>query len=283
MGYPSWAVPIVRSGESAIHYLDTGRGVPVVLVHSGGLSSRQWFRWTPRLETTHRVVALDLLGAGASDPVPPAAPFHFSQDVAALDAVLDALATPYHLVGHSYGGLIALTSARLRPARVLSLSLFEPVAFGVLYSTGDAAGVHNLESYDHDGTFLDDAAGGSEPWMERFVDWWQGAGAWQGLPAPSRAAFLKVGRKVFQEVRSLTADRTPHGAYAALAAPTLLMTAKRSPLAAQRVCAVLARTLPRAELATYDDAGHMAPITHAQTICERVAAHVRAHDPAPTA
>jgi pimeloyl-ACP methyl ester carboxylesterase len=276
-------VPTFRSGDFTIHYLDAGRGVPVVLVHSGGLSSRQWTRWTPRLEGTHRVVAPDLLGSGASDPVPPEAPFHFSQDVAALDAVLDALATPFHLVGHSYGGLVALTSARQRPARVLSLSLFEPVAFGVLYSAGDAAGIHSLESYDHDGTFLDDAAGGSEPWLERFIDWWQGAGAWQALPAPSRAAFLKVGRKVFQEVRSLTADRTPHEAYAGLTPPALVMTAKRSPLAAQRVCAILARALPRAELVTFDDAGHMAPLTHAHVISERVAAHVRAHDPAPTA
>jgi pimeloyl-ACP methyl ester carboxylesterase len=264
---------LVASGRS-IHVRDQGSGVPVVLVHSGGLSSRQWTRVASRLTPTHRVLAPDLLGSGESDPVPPG-DFHFHEDVAVLDAILDSLDGDHHLVGHSYGGLIALTSARLRPARVLSLSLFEPVAFGVLYSARDEAAIRDLEREDDDGTFLDDALGGKEPWMQRFIDWWQGPGTWLSLPEPSRAGMLAVGRKVFQEVRSLTADRTPHEAYASLQIPTLLMTAAGSPLAARRVCAILAEAM-RAELVTIADGGHMAPLTHAHFVGERIAAHVRA-------
>lgn len=271
-------MPSLDVGARRAHYLDSGRGTPVLMVHSGGLSSRQWTRLTSRLSATHRVVAPDLFGVGGSDPVPPGE-FHFHEDVAILDALLDALIDgPYHLVGHSYGGLVGLMAALRRPERVRSIALFEPVAFGVLYSAGDDAGIHDLEGYDADGTFFDDARGGSEPWMERFIDWWQGQGAWRALPESSRQAFLRVGRKVFQEVRSLTADRTPHAAYARLTAPTLLMRGARSPLAARNVCAILARTMPRAELVTLEDAGHMAPLTHGQTVGDRIAAHVRAAD-----
>lgn len=275
------SVPSVRSQDRAIHYLDRGAGPLVVLVHSGGLSSRQWARFAARLSGTYRVVAPDLLGSGASDPVPPDEPFDYRQDVAALDAVLDAVldaGARCHLVGHSYGGLVALTSARLRPARVRSLALFEPVCFGVLYSAGDREGIANLEDYDHDGTFFDDASGGSEAWLERFVDWWQGQGAWRGLADPAREAMIGVGRKVFQEVRSLTADRTPHEAYAGLSLPALLMTGERSPIAAQRVCEILARTMPRATLERFADAGHMAPLTHGHAFGERVTAFFRAEE-----
>jgi pimeloyl-ACP methyl ester carboxylesterase len=275
-------VPRVVSRGRTIHYRDQGSGVPVVLVHSGGLSSRQWTRMTTRLVGTHRVIAPDLLGVGESDPVPADEPFDFAEDVAALDAVLDVLDGPYHLVGHSYGGLVVITSARLRPMRVISMSLFEPVAFGVLYSTNDVEGIRDLEDYDPDGTFLDDATGGGEPWMERFIDWWQGQGAWRSLPDSSRAAFLNVGRKVFQEVRSLTADRTPPDAYASIVAPSLLMSGARSPLAARRVCAILARALPHAELVTIEDGGHMAPLTHGHLVGERIAAHVRASEQTTT-
>lgn len=268
----------VRSNGRAIFVRDQGSGVPVVLVHSGGLSSRQWSRVTSRLIATHRVIAPDLLGSGESEGVPPDEPFDFAQDVAVLDAVLSRIDGPYHLVGHSYGGLVAITHARKHPARVRSLSLFEPVAFGVLHSAGDAEAIRDLEREDDDGTFFDDAIGGTEPWMRRFIDWWQGAGTWSSLPDPSKAAFLKVGRKVFQEVRSLTADRTPHDAYRHLSMPALLMTATGSPLAARRVCTILAETLPRAELVVIPNAGHMAPLTHAHEVGDRIAAHVRAAD-----
>jgi pimeloyl-ACP methyl ester carboxylesterase len=270
-------MPTIRVHGRSIHFRDQGSGVPIVLVHSGGLSSRQWTRVTSRLVATHRVLAPDLLGSGESDPVPPDQPFDYAEDVAVLDALLATIEGPYHLAGHSYGGLVALTSARNRPERVLSLSVFEPVAFGVLYSANDVAAIRDLEREDDDGRFLDDAFGGTEPWMERFIDWWQGPGTWRSLPDPSRAAMLSVGRKVFQEVRSLTADRTPREAYAALDVPTLVMTASQSPLAARRVCAILAEAM-RGKLVTIGDAGHMAPLTHAHVVGEHIAEHVRAVD-----
>lgn len=267
-------MPTARYDSYSINYQDQGKGVPVVLVHSSGLSSRQWSRLSARLAESHRVIALDLLGSGASDPVPRDEPFHFSADVGALEAVIDTLGEPFHLVGHSYGGLVALTAARKRPERVLSIALFEPVVFGVLWSKDDRAGIADLVDYDHDGTFFDDTTGGDERWMERFVDWWQGKGAWRLIPQTTRNTFLAVGRKVFQEVRSLTGDRTPHEAYALLAMPVLLLSGDRSPLAARRVAAILAETIPNAELVTVEGAGHMAPLTHAQAVNDRIVAHL---------
>lgn len=270
-------VPSVRVRDLEIHYLDQGEGVPVVLVHSSGMSSRQWSRIAARLGPDRRVVAPDLIGSGKSEGVPHDAPFHFSWDVEAVEAVLATLGeSPYHLVGHSYGGLLALTVARRHPERVLSLCLYEPVAFGVLYSEGDRAGIASLEDYDPDGTFLQDEGGGAEPWMERFIDWWQGPGAWRGLSEPAQSAFLGVGRKVFQEVRSLLLDRTPLEAYAKLTMPALLLSGAHSPLAARRVCELFARALPNARLHTFEDAGHMGPLTHGPLVAAELLDHLRA-------
>jgi pimeloyl-ACP methyl ester carboxylesterase len=222
------------------------------------------------------VVTPDLLGSGDNPPWPDGAPFDFREDVAAVGALIDALGEPAHVVGHSYGGLLALTLARERPERVRSLAVYDPVAFGVLHATGDTAGLDDLARAEAQPIFLDDAVGGGEAWFEAFVDYWNGPGSWRALPAPSRGAFLRIGRKVYGEVRSLLADRTPPSAYAAITAPALLLGGERSPVAAQRVLALLAGAIPRAVARTVRGAGHMGPISHAAEVNALLVEHIAA-------
>jgi pimeloyl-ACP methyl ester carboxylesterase len=267
-------MPTFQHDALSLSYLDEGQGPPVVLLHSGGLSSRQWGKLVARLRGSRRVIAPDLLGYGTSSGWPADAPFHFDEDVALVEALIAALPGPVDLVGHSYGGLLAFRLALRRPEAVLSIAVFEPVTFGVLHDPLDAEGLADLAKTDPEGTFLDDATGGQEPWLERFVNYWNGEDAWRALPEPSRENFRKAGRKVFQEVRSLLLDRTPASAYRALQAPTLLLHGTVSPRAAHRVCKRLAETLPRATLRTIEGAGHMGPITHAAAVNEAIAAHL---------
>ena len=67
-------MPRIRVGEAAIACRESGRGAPVVLLHSSA-SSGQWRALAERLEGRFRVLAPDLHGHGGSDPWPgPAAP-----------------------------------------------------------------------------------------------------------------------------------------------------------------------------------------------------------------
>lgn len=244
-----------------LHAETLGTGVPVIAIHSGGMSGRQWRRLGELLSTKHEVWLPDLLGSGKNPPWPSAEPFEIALDVNAVARLL-ARAGRAHLVGHSYGGLIALMLARQAPEAVLSLSLYDPVAFGVLYDPPDEAGLANLSSARKNPVFTDDARGGSAEWLEAFVDYWNGKGAWNALPAPTRAAFERVGRKVYYEVSSLAGDRTPASAYAGIRVPTLLLTGEHTPAAARGVIARLATVLSYVERIEIAGAGHMGPITH---------------------
>jgi pimeloyl-ACP methyl ester carboxylesterase len=255
---------------------DRGSGTPVVLLHSGGMSSRQWRSLAERLAGSHRVLAPDFLGVGKNPPWPEDVSFGHELDVAAVARVLDGLDGPAHLVGHSYGGLIALTLARTFPARVRSVVVYDPVAFGALYAPPDAAGLADLTRAAAQPVFTDESLGGSDPWMESFVDFWNGPGAWRALPPTSREQFLRVGRKVFYEVMSLMRDRTPAAAWAGVTAPTLLLSGERSPVAAQRVTAVLQATLPHARRELIAGAGHMGPLTHGAAVDALIAGHIAA-------
>jgi pimeloyl-ACP methyl ester carboxylesterase len=61
-----------------------------------------------------------------------------------------------------------------------------------------------------------------------------------------------------------------------LALPTLILRGSDSPLPVQRICELLARTLPAARLETLEGAGHMCPLTHADAVNRLIAAHIEA-------
>lgn len=248
----------------------------VVLLHSGGMSSRQWRKLGELLTPQYRVIAPDFLGSGSNPPWPPNAPFDFHEDVTAIAESIAGESEPVHVVGHSYGGLIALTLARLHPSRVRSVAVFDPVAFGVLHGANDEAALADLARTAPVLRPADPATGGNEAWLEAFVDYWNGPGTWRAMPAPSRSAFLAVGRKVFLEVESLSRDLTPVEAYAALAVPILILVGERSPLAARRVAEILCAGLPSALLHEVAGAGHMGPISHAGEVNALIARHLAA-------
>jgi pimeloyl-ACP methyl ester carboxylesterase len=235
-----------------------------LLIHSGGSGSRQWRKLAKRLSPTHDVLAPDLIGYG-DDPWPPGKPFHFTQDLERLAAFLDR---PADVVGHSYGGLLALQLALAHPERVHALALYEPVAFGILgEADADARAALGLPAYHAD------EAGVDEAWLAAFVDWWNGAGAWSALAEPTRAGFRAVAWKVSQEVASLTADTTDRARYATIAAPCLLLGGTRTPLTEQRTLERLAEALPRARLQMFPNIGHMGPMTHPDPVNTAIVAH----------
>lgn len=241
----------------------------VLLLHSGGFTSRQWRKLTEQLAPQYRVLAPNLLGY--DEPWPEGEPFHFRQDLDYLETLFDE---PAHLVGHSYGAFLALQLALRRPELVRSIAAYEPVAFGVLDEVEDADAIAGLASVKL--TWEPDASGTDEEWLRRFVEWWNGRGAWDALNEPTRAAFRSVGWKLYQEVMSLGADRTSRATYGTIAAPTLLLGGELSPMTERRVVQRLAEALPDARLRLFDGVGHMGPISHAAIVHEAVAAHLAA-------
>lgn len=116
----------------AIHFSDAGpHDAPaLVLIHGFGSSIFTW-RNVQRaaLEQGFRVVAVDLLGYGASSR--PAEPIYTTEMQARFVlGVMDKLGIERaQMGGHSYGGRVAMQIAVLAPARVQSLTLISPEAF----------------------------------------------------------------------------------------------------------------------------------------------------------
>ncbi len=101
-----------------------------------------------------------------------------------------------HVLAHSYGGLIALKLLPLLGSRVESVYLFDPVLFGALPHSGHAAqrAVEEAVAFRENEWFLhDETRGGSEEWIELFIDYWNRPGSWSRMPEHLKAFMRSVG------------------------------------------------------------------------------------------
>jgi len=109
--------------------VDEGAGPAVVLVHGIASSTTTFTNVIPLLVPRHRVVAVDLLGFGAS-PSPANAAYTVEEHVDCLERTLDALELErFILVGHSLGSLIAARYAATHADAVRGLVLVSPPVY----------------------------------------------------------------------------------------------------------------------------------------------------------
>jgi 3-oxoadipate enol-lactonase len=120
-------MPFFRDDGLSIHYLERGRGEPLLLIHGLGSSGADWAFQVAALESRFRIIVPDLPGSGHS--APPPIEYTIGGFANALWMLMDHLniATP-NIVGFSLGGAVALEMATLRPASVPRLGLINSVA-----------------------------------------------------------------------------------------------------------------------------------------------------------
>jgi len=113
---------LVRINGLETYYTAEGQGPPVVLLHGWGSSRQSLTPLCSALATTFRVLAVDLPGFGWSQPPPSA---WGTQEYAShiLRLMQEVRIDRAALVGHSFGGRIAIALAATQPARISRLAL----------------------------------------------------------------------------------------------------------------------------------------------------------------
>jgi pimeloyl-ACP methyl ester carboxylesterase len=268
-------MPRIEIYGSGFEVHEQGSGEPVVLLHASGSSNAQWRALIERLSPRYRVIAPDLYGYGASANWPGRGAFRLGHEAAVVRALIERLDEPAHLVGHSYGGAVALNVARLGGEPLRSLTVIEPVAFHLLRGgdATDAAALGEISAIAGavaHALACGDYAGG----CGRFVDYWSGPGAWAGIPAAKREALAARLGKVALDFHATLNEPTRLEEFRTLALPTLIMQGACSPLPTRRICERLAAVLPEAQSKTIEGAGHMAPVTHRDEVNALIAAHL---------
>lgn len=126
----------LQLGGVSTAVLEGGDGPPIVLLHGPGQYAAEWLRVIPDLVTTNRVVAPDLPGHGASQPID--GPPELDRMLAWLDDLIECTcATPPVLVGQILGGAIAARYASARGDRLSRLVLVDSLGLGEFQPSPD--------------------------------------------------------------------------------------------------------------------------------------------------
>lgn len=253
----------------------------VLCLHGSASSTRQWAPLAERLAGSHRVLAADLCGYGASRALPDPGTHSLDREVTHLAPLLDAAGEPLDVVGHSYGAALALHLAMVRPQSVRSLYLYEPVSFGMLFEAlaggRAAAEVRALIAALWRTLEAGDAAAAAR----HFVDYWSGAGSFRLLPAARRERLAAQMHTVMANFTAASTGARPLGACAAVAAPVRLAFGTRSPRSTRAISALLQQALPHVAQRAFDGLGHMGPVTHPEVVNADVGAFLGGARQAP--
>lgn len=261
-------MPSITRNDLVIDYSDDGTGPTVVLLHSSVSGNRQWRRLVAELAPHYRCIAPNLLGYGQTSPWPGDRMQTLDDAAAVALAVCELADGPIRLVGHSWGGAVALAAAHELGPRVSHLALYEPMLIGLL------AGHRRDEAWQEaQGLYASvrrHGDAGDWPTLAKiFTDYFNGDGAWEASPPERRQAVasqLPPNRHEWDAgAPAITADR-----FSGIAARGMVLRGTETRLVLRETSNVLAQAFPAWELHDIDGAGHMGPLTHSAVVNESI-------------
>lgn len=258
-------MPLAQLGGTLTHWVEAGEGADQTLLIHCALGRASAWRGLIDALPGRRHVAFDLPGHGRSGPSDPTQE-PSDEALSVAEALVDAAEGPVDVIGHSFGGVVALRLAVARPARVRSLILLEPVLFAA--ADPKARTAHTAQSARLSAAF---ARGDWEGGARLFFDLWGGGAQWEDLRPDERAYIQERISLIPRSDPSLFEDLS--GLLPRLGGvhcPVLLVAGDRSPPVIRAIQAGLAVRLPRAERCVIPGGGHMVPLSHPKEVAARI-------------
>jgi pimeloyl-ACP methyl ester carboxylesterase len=252
---------------SGIHV--SGQGPVVVLLHSSLASARQWRLLVNLLQSDFTVINIDMLGYGQADKVNEPEHYNFDVELQRIKHAFTVLIPDqkYHLVGHSCGGALALKLAVEHSNKLLSFTLYEPVAFHLL--TMGSSERHEIENFSEKINNCDNLTA-----AEIFTDYWNYPGFLKSLPEKIQQVIAQDIPKVKLDFIGLISEKYNVQSITKITCKSLIMSGSESPPLGVFLANVVGDALPNHTIKSFN-AGHMAPITHADIVQPYIADFIR--------
>lgn len=252
------------------HVKTTGDGPTAILLHSSGSSGRQWDTLVDSLQSRFRLQTVDFHGHGGTPAWTGSQPLTLEDEASLVAPLLAAASEGAHLVGHSYGGAVALKLAQLHPQSVRSVAVYEPVLFPLLfdYNPTHAAAREVIATAARIHTSL--LVGHSDRAARHFVDYWSGSGTWDAMPMSRRHTVIARMPALAPHFRALFNDGLRRVDLSRLPTPVLCLTGARTKASTRRIGELLRLAMPGAMHEMLPAMGHMGPVTHAGVVAARL-------------
>ena len=114
--------------DRKIDYKETGDGPAILFVPGSFSTPTAWRPMQNHLSSDYRFVSTSLCGYGETEETRQLGDLDMSHQTRVIEAVAERIGAPLHLVGHSFGGTIALATALSGRVEVLSISISQTSA-----------------------------------------------------------------------------------------------------------------------------------------------------------
>jgi pimeloyl-ACP methyl ester carboxylesterase len=256
----------------SISYREAGQGAALVLLHGFLCDSRCWRRQLSGLSDRFRVVAWDAPGAGSSSDPPDT--FTTTSYARCLRGFLDTIGIARaHVVGLSWGGILAQEFYRLYPERLRCLVLADTYA-GWKGSLPEPVWKERLA------TCLLDATGPADAVVAKFLPGMFTDAVRQDVREELSAILSGFHPIGFRLMSMSSAEMDTRDLLLRIDVPTLVLWGdddRRSPM---HVAEQLRAAIPAAELAIIPNAGHVSNMEQPQTFNAHVRRFCLEHDAA---
>jgi len=256
-----------------LHYIEQGRGEPLILLHGGQGDYRSWEPQMKVLSTQFRVISYSRRYHYPNNN-PLTTNYHSAyteaDDLAALVRKLGL--GRVHLIGTSIGAFTALVLAVKHPEMVRSLVLAEPpIHEWIRHTPAGAAAYEEFMTTTWEPAKKAFKRGNDEQAMRILVDAFVGKGKFENLPVSARTVamqnsrFFKANTRASDPFPNLSKDKVKR-----LRMPVLIITGENTIRIHKLVNQELARLLPKAEQAIIPNAGHGSPRENPQAFNDAV-------------
>lgn len=244
-----------------IDYRDEGVGPAVLFVPGSFSTTAAWRPIQQALPPRYRMTGISLCGYGATDERRSAADAAIAHEVDLVAEAARHVGGPVHLVGHSFGGTVALAAALSGRVDVASVATFEANPLCLVREAGHPALFDEIR--DMSRAYAAEVAAGMPDAAARIIDFWGGEGTFAAMPAAVQDYCRATAPANALDWESDFGFAATAADYASLPIPVLLVRGGRTIPAMTVMTDTLAAALPDTDTAVVEGAGHFLISSHA--------------------
>lgn len=251
-------------------YDEAGAGPTLLFVPGSCSTGAAWRATLARLPGRFRTVTTALPGYGGTAERRSAADRSIGPVAAMLEDVIARIAAPVHLVGHSFGGLAGLAVALRGRAPLLSLTIFEAPAPGILPLRGEHE--HHAAFRRMTDAYIGRHRAGAPAAIADMIDFYGGPGTFASWPANVQGYAVKTTATNILDWQSAYDFAPAPEMLARLRLPVAVAVGAHSHPAVVRANALIAEAIPGATFGTIAGAAHFMIATHPDEVARQVVA-----------
>lgn len=263
-----------EAAGQVIDYEESGEGPTILFVSGSYATPSAWRGVQNALPKAYRFVATSQCGYGKTAETRTAGECGIRHNIAVVRAAAARAGAPVHLVGHSWGAMVALAAVLEGGIDVLSLTCFEANPWSLLRQRGRGDLVADMRAMAVG--FEDAVARGDRDACRIIIDYWGGPGAFAAMPPKAQDYCRTVPAANVLDWRGYFAYETDPALLRALDLPLLFVRGSKAIPATIEIAEALGDTVPGARLAVVDGANHFLIATHPAQCAELLHDHVQA-------